>query len=55
MWNEDMQFYAYMVWMVVSIGLFAAILTWALWPGSREHFEKYGDIPLRDDGDEAQS
>ena len=55
MWNENMQFYAYMAWMVVSIGLFTAILAWALWPGSREHFEKYGDIPLRDDGDEAQS
>jgi len=53
--NEDMQFYAYMVWMVVSIVLFAVILAWALWPGSRERFQQYGDIPLRDDEDEAQS
>ena len=55
MWTEDMQFYAYMTWMVVSIVLFALILAWALWPGSRERFQKYGDIPLRDDEDEAQS
>jgi len=55
MWNEDMQFYAYMVWMAVSILLFTVIMAWALWPGSRERFEKYGDIPLRDDEDEAQS
>jgi len=54
MWTEDMQFYAYMTWMVVSIVLFALILVWALWPGSRERFQKYADIPLRDE-DEAQS
>ena len=55
MWTEDMQFYAYMTWMVVSIVLFVLILAWALWPGSRERFQKYADIPLRDDQDEAQS
>jgi cbb3-type cytochrome oxidase subunit 3 len=44
-----------MVWMVVSILLFVVIMAWALWPGSRERFEKHADIPLRDDEDEAQS
>jgi cbb3-type cytochrome oxidase subunit 3 len=52
--SEDMQYYAYMVWMIVSIVLFTLILVWALWPGSRERFEKYADIPLRDDEGEAQ-
>jgi len=53
--NEDMQFYAYMAWMIVSVLLFVVIMGWALWPGSREHFEQYADIPLRDDEDEARS
>jgi cbb3-type cytochrome oxidase subunit 3 len=51
--NEDLQFYAYMIWMAVSIILFTVILAWALWPGSRERFQPYADIPLRDDEDEA--
>jgi len=55
MWTEDMQFYAYMTWMAVSVVLFVLILAWALWPGSRERFQKYADIPLRDDQDGTQS
>ncbi|HUL08577.1 MAG TPA: cbb3-type cytochrome c oxidase subunit 3 [Candidatus Acidoferrum sp.] len=55
MWTEDMQFYAYMTWMTISIVLFLLILAWALWPGSRERFQKYADIPLHDDEDEARS
>jgi cbb3-type cytochrome oxidase subunit 3 len=50
----DMQYYAYAVWMIVSIITFIAIIAWALWPSHRQRFERYGTIPLRDD-DEATS
>jgi|APDOM4702015191_1054821.scaffolds.fasta_scaffold152825_2 cbb3-type cytochrome oxidase subunit 3 len=55
MWTEDTQFYAYMIWMIISIVLFIVILAWALWPGSRERFQRYAEIPLLDDDDGARS
>lgn len=55
MWNENTQYYAYMIWMAVSIVMFIAILGWVLWPGSRERLERHANIPLLDDEDEVKS
>lgn len=54
MWTEDTQYYAYIVWMIVSVVMFIAILAWALWPGNRERLEGYASIPLQDDENEAR-
>jgi len=39
----------FVIWMVLSVIAFIAIMVWALWPSHRRRFESYGQIPLRDD------
>jgi cbb3-type cytochrome oxidase subunit 3 len=47
--GAEMQFYAFALWMILSMITFIAIIVWSLLPGNRRRFEAYGTIPLRDD------
>lgn len=38
-----------MIGLAIFVGLFAIILVWVFKPGAKEHFKKFGDIPLKDD------
>jgi len=35
--------------LVIFFTIFVGILVWMLWPGAKEKFQKYGNIPLEDD------
>jgi cbb3-type cytochrome oxidase subunit 3 len=35
--------------LAIFIALFAVVLFWVLKPGAKEHFKKFGDIPLKDE------
>ncbi len=37
------------LWVVWLMALFIGIAVWAFWPRNRKRFERYGEIPLRDD------
>jgi cytochrome c oxidase cbb3-type subunit 4 len=37
------------LWVVWFFLLFGGIVAWAMRPGRRQHFERAGRIPLRDD------
>jgi cbb3-type cytochrome oxidase subunit 3 len=39
----------FVIWIVLSVIAFLAIMVWALWPSHRQRFESYGHIPLQDD------
>lgn len=38
-----------MIGLAIFVGLFMIILAWVLKPGAKEHFKKFGDIPLKDE------
>jgi cbb3-type cytochrome oxidase subunit 3 len=35
--------------LAIFITLFLVVLFWVLKPGAKEHFKKFGDIPLKDE------
>jgi len=35
--------------LALFIAMFLMVLVWVLKPGSKEHFKKFGDIPLKDE------
>jgi cbb3-type cytochrome oxidase subunit 3 len=35
--------------LAIFIALFSVVLFWVLKPGAKEHFKKFGEIPLKDD------
>jgi cbb3-type cytochrome oxidase subunit 3 len=35
--------------LAIFIALFSIMLFWVLRPGAKEHFQKFGDIPLKDE------
>ncbi len=39
----------FIIWMVLSVIAFIALMAWTLWPSHRRKLESYADIPLRDD------
>jgi len=39
----------FVIWMVLSVIAFIALMVWTLWPSHRRKLESYADIPLRDD------
>lgn len=39
----------FIIWMVLSVIAFIALMVWTLWPSHRRKLESYADIPLRDD------
>ena len=39
----------FVIWMVLSVIVFIALMVWTLWPSHRRKLESYADIPLRDD------
>jgi cbb3-type cytochrome oxidase subunit 3 len=47
--GADVQFYAFVAWMILSMIAFIAIIVWSLLPSNRRRLEAYGSIPLRDD------
>lgn len=44
-------FYEFMrsTWTVWLMATFLGIVVWAFWPRGKEKFERYGEIPFRDD------
>ena len=38
-----------MVWLLVLVVLFLAIVVWVFWPKRKKKLEEHGRIPLRDD------
>lgn len=47
--SPGLQSNLFVIWIVLSVIAFLAIMVWALWPSHRQRFESYGNIPLRDD------
>jgi len=47
---QIMQIYEYVapLMTVLLTAVFAAVIGWAYWPGSKARFERDGHIPLRD-------
>jgi len=41
------------VWVLWLMGLFLGIVIWALWPSNQSKMDRWGRIPLEDDGGEA--
>jgi cytochrome c oxidase cbb3-type subunit 4 len=41
-----------LVGLLFFVCFFAAVLVWLFRPGAKKEFKDYGDIPLKDDGDE---
>jgi FtsZ-interacting cell division protein ZipA len=39
----------FIIWMVLSVIAFIALMVWTLWPSHRRKLESYADIPLRED------
>ena len=39
----------FVIWMVLSVIAFIALMVWTLWPSHRRKLESYADVPLRDD------
>jgi cbb3-type cytochrome oxidase subunit 3 len=39
----------FVIWMVLSVIAFIALMVWTLWPGNKRILESYADVPLRDD------
>lgn len=35
--------------LAIFVALFSVVLVWVLRPGAKEHFKKFGDIPLKDE------
>ena len=38
-----------LIGLAIFVALFLIVLAWILQPGAKEHFKKFGDIPLKDD------
>ena len=38
-----------LIGLAIFIVIFSIVLVWVLKPGSKEHFKKFGDIPLKDE------
>lgn len=38
-----------LIGLAIFIALFAIVLAWVLQPGAKDHFKKFGDIPLKDE------
>ena len=39
----------FVIWMVLSVIAFIALMAWTLWPSHLRKLESYADIPLRED------
>lgn len=38
-----------LIGLAIFIAIFSIVLVWVLKPGAKEHFKKFGDIPLKDE------
>lgn len=38
-----------LIGLAIFVVLFAIVLVWVLKPGAKEHFKKFGEIPLKDE------
>lgn len=38
-----------LIGLAIFLSLFLTVLVWVLKPGAKEHFKKFGDIPLKDE------
>lgn len=38
-----------LIGLAIFITLFSVVLFWVLKPGAKEHFKKFGEIPLKDE------
>ncbi|WP_413204719.1 cbb3-type cytochrome c oxidase subunit 3 [Rhodospirillum sp. A1_3_36] len=48
----DVSHFLRQFWGLWLMLVFGGIILWAFWPKNKDRFEKYGEIPLRDDQDE---
>lgn len=42
-----------MIGLAIFLVLFTGVLIWVFRPGAKEHFKKFGDIPLKDEDKDA--
>ena len=38
-----------MIGLLLFFGLFVGIMAWLFWPGKKDKFTEYGNIPLKDE------